>query len=240
MMTAPPTQPPASTPPADRVDVRQPVDPALRRAFEEALARRPKLSRDDEQAPQCQPASEPLFHPQPLTQPQSPPLPPALPQPQSQPQSQPVGGSLPEPSAPAQRARRVEPESPVFLSSQPVPGLPPLATAESPGAGAQPTDARPTPAMLGAALTALAMPVSADGVQHWQFSFSQPGSALSGVAFTAAPDAPWQLQLQLPAHARERSALDARLGELRQRLASRGALVGDIDLHDPVEGHGAR
>ncbi len=91
------------------------------------------------------------------------------------------------------------------------------------------------PAALAATLSALAMPASPEGVQHWQFSFSQPGSALSGVALTAQPDAPWQLQLQLPVHARDRGALDARLGELRQRLAGRGAHIGDIEFHSPLD-----
>jgi hypothetical protein len=93
-------------------------------------------------------------------------------------------------------------------------------------------------------LSGLQAPASADGLQHWQFSFSHPGAPLSGVSLTARPDAPWQLQLQLPAHARERNALDARLGELRQRLNGRGAHIGDIELqdlhdtpgrHDPLE-----
>lgn len=128
---------------------------------------------------------------------------------------------------------------PVFASSQPVPGVAMAADATSPGAMAGAPVSALGDARLGASLAALTMPASPLGPQHWQFSFFQDGSMLSGVALTAQPGAPWRMQLQTQgsahesAHWRERQALDARLGDLRQRLAGRGAQIGDIALHDP-------
>lgn len=205
----PPAQP---SPPVRESRARPPVDPVIHEAFEQALARSPKQAPDDElltQAPGM-PGPPPG---QPLE-------PPPMPRPGIEPAMRPSDAAL------------------VFVSSQWVTAAP----TRPPDEGTTPrpagVEARPTPAVLGSALSALSMPASPDGVQHWQFSFSQPGSALSGVALTAHHDAPWQLQLQLPAHARDRSALDARLGELRQRLAGRGAHIGDIELHtthDPFD-----
>jgi hypothetical protein len=119
------------------------------------------------------------------------------------------------------------PQVPVASQALPTPALPDR------GEGPPPTTAM-VPASLGAQLAALTVPASPDGAQHWQFSFAQPGSPLSGLVLSAQPHAPWQVQVQmaLPAQARERSAMDARLAELRQRLAGRGALVGEIELQD--------
>lgn len=124
-----------------------------------------------------------------------------------------------------------DPGPPVFASSLPAAQAIEAGTAaglELAGARAEATAS----GTLRAALSGLQVPASSDGLQHWQFSFSHQGAPLSGVSLTARPDAPWQLQLQLPAHARERPALDARLGELRQRLNTRGAQIGDIELRE--------
>jgi hypothetical protein len=125
----------------------------------------------------------------------------------------------------------LDPGPPVFASSQPaVQALRAGTAAGAEGAAAARADA--AAGTLRAALSGLQMPASADGLQHWQFSFSHQGAPLTGVSLTARADAPWQLQLQLPAHARERHALDARLGELRQRLSGRGADIGAIELRE--------
>lgn len=134
-----------------------------------------------------------------------------------------------------------EPEALVFASSQPV-APPPQALPQGEAATAGP-GTQPMPATLGAALSALTMPASPEGPQHWQFSFAQAGSAVAGVTLSAQPQAPWLVQVNLQAHAlsstalRERSALDARLGELRQRLLGRGAHIDGVELldtHDPT------
>ncbi len=193
----------------ERIGVRPPADPALREAFERALARPPRSGTDDEEATAPPPAIA---------------APPA------------------DIAAIQARLRQPAPEELVFLSSQPADSVnhtvagTGLVSVHSPASGP-----RPTPAVLGAALSALSMPASPEGIQHWQFSFSQPGSAISGVTLVAHPEAPWQVQVTLLPHAlsttqaRERSALDARLGELRQRLLGRGAAIGDVELHDPLD-----
>ena len=228
-------QPPArSTQQADRgqqtpgaagpSDVRPPVDVALRATFERALARQQKPGQDEETQPQPASAVE------------------------VQPAAAASAAWATWQAAAQDRHRSPDPDALVFVSSQPVPATPHHAAAQSGSTSPtahQPAEARPTSAALGAALSALRMPASPDGLQHWQFSFSQPGSLVSGVSLTAQPDMPWQLQVNLlaqaqahghlPNQARERSALDARLGELRQRLLGRGALIGDIELHDPPD-----
>lgn len=238
--------PPQAQWPAQRgpgQDTHRPAAHAgLQAAFERALARTPATSCDDNAAPQ--PPPQPVMA---------------------------AGAPL---ALDIKRLQELDHERDcgdlVFISSQPVAAALPgqgawagaaaeagaaLNTPAAPGA-----DARPTPAALGAALSALRMPASPEGVQHWQFSFSQPGSALRGVVLTAQPHAPWQLQVLVDGHgpghvpltalaqsvaqsvaqsaaqsaaqSRERIALDARVAELRQRLAGRGALVGDIELRD--------
>ncbi len=198
---------PATAGAREHFGLRPPADPALREAFERALARPPQAS-PDEEAPLLETAAQPLAT---------------------------VG-------VPQARLRPPTPDELVFVSSQPVESAgrsvlgPGLEGATSTVAGRQ-----PAPAVLGAALSALTMPASPEGIQHWQFSFSQPGSAVSGVTLTAQPESPWQVQVTLQNHAlslsqgRERGALDARLGELRQRLLARGAAIGDIELRDPFD-----
>jgi hypothetical protein len=197
---------------------------ALRATFERALARQQKPGQDEEAQPQPEVAVE------------------------LQPATTAAAAWAAGQAAAQDRLRSPDPEALVFVSSQPVAATPhdtAAQTGNTSHTGHQPAEARPTPAALGAALSALRMPASPDGLQHWQFSFSQPGSLVSGVSLTAQPDMPWQLQVNLlvqaqthghlPNQTRERSALDARLGELRQRLLGRGALIGDIELHDSLD-----
>lgn len=197
-----------------RTTQRAPVDPALREAFERALARQPSDGDGNDDEVQAQGAA-----------PQTP-----------------TAGMLAAASAP--RFAKVQPDTEelFFVSSQPVDAAARgAASLCADGLAAAATGARPTPAVLGAALSALTMPASSEGVQHWQFSFSQSGSAVSGVTLTAQGAAPWQVQLNVQAHAttpalaRERGALDARLGELRQRLLGRGVSIGDVELHDLLD-----
>lgn len=189
---------------------RQHVDPALRKAFEHALARRDSATAEDE----SQPTNAEVL----ATQAAPVVVPPAV-----------------------REITRLqpEPEALVFVSSQPVTPATPAPTQIDPtpaGAGAQ-----PMPAVLGSALSALTMPASPEGLQHWQFSFSQAGSVVGGVTLTAQPQAPWLVQVNLHAQSlssaqwRERGALDARLGELRQRLLGRGAHIDQVELHDPQD-----
>lgn len=112
--------------------------------------------------------------------------------------------------------------------------LPPPTFASATAAAAPASRGDVAAAEVGAALTGLLAPADADGLQHWQFSFAQAGLPLSAVALTlpAVPGGAMQLQLRLPAHSRERSALAAGLDSLRERLATRGAAGAEITLHD--------
>lgn len=208
----------ASTRPADGPQTLQrstardgqapPVDAALRHAFERALAQHDGGGLDDE-----------------------------TPTPTAE---QGAAAALPAFGAAAARdltRLQPEPETLVFASSQPV-ATPAQAQPPGDAAAAGPRVPQALPATLGAALSALTMPASPEGPQQWQFSFAQAGSAVAGVTLTAQPQAPWLVQVNLQAPAlsssllRERSALDARLGELRQRLLGRGAHIDAVELHD--------
>ncbi len=199
--------PQAATRSPGRTAYGQHVDPALRQAFEYALAHRDRGSAEDE--PQATNADMPATQTAPVV------------------------------VAPAVREitrLQSEPEALVFVSSQPVAPAAAATQIDPTRAGA---GAQPMPAALGAALSALTMPASPEGLQHWQFSFSQAGSVVGGVTLTAQPQAPWLVQVNLhapslsSAQLRERGALDARLGELRQRLLGRGAHIDQVELHDP-------
>lgn len=88
-----------------------------------------------------------------------------------------------------------------------------------------------------ASLARLQMPAGPDGAQRWQFSFADPAGPLAAVSLTtAAPGAPWQLQLR--ANERDRVALTQRLDELRGRLHERHATIGDVRLEGPADERG--
>lgn len=195
-----------------------PVDASLRQAFERALARREGSGPDEEIASLA-------------TETNPGPALPVMAAPAA------AAHSAAARAAPEPARLNPEPEALVFATSQPVatpaPALPPGEPASSSRGVPH------TPAALGAALSALTMPASPEGPQHWQFSFSQAGSAVAGVTLSAQPQAPWLVQVNLHAQAlagtplRERHALDARLGELRQRLQGRGAHIDAVELHEP-------
>lgn len=213
--------PTTSTRGTGREGLPPPVDARLRQAFERALARREGGGPEEESAPGAgNPADTSAVPAAPAVVPSA-------------------GAAASAASRAAAEPARLhrEPEAPVFLTSQPVGTTAPALPAAEFAASSR--GAPHLPPALGAALSALTMPASPEGPQHWQFSFSQAGSAVAGVTLSAQPQAPWLVQVNLHAQAlagtplRERSALDARLGELRQRLLGRGAHIDAVELHEP-------
>lgn len=96
------------------------------------------------------------------------------------------------------------------------------------------------PQSLGQLLSALRVPASPDGVQRWEFQFaSDSGLALQGLTLTGQPGSTLTVHLHANTNApwREREISSQRLGELRQRLAERGAPVDGLHWADDDGSH---